>query len=90
MYHCHNTKHVHVELGNACFQDTGVLECFIGCQPGKQQDCGNLKFCSYLNYEILNLSWCTYFKYFSLHLNTFKTILIVHLMFLNFYYKKNS
>jgi len=46
-YHCTVTvQNIHVQLDTAGFQDTGILGCFTGCQPGKQQDCGNLKFCS--------------------------------------------
>ena len=58
MYHCHNTKYVHVQLGtaniNAYFQDIALRGCFAGspiwsfqtCQPAKRQRCGNLKLCS--------------------------------------------
>jgi hypothetical protein len=41
----------------------------------------------YLNSEIAALSWYTLYKCFSIHFNTFKTILIVQLMFLNFNYQ---
>jgi hypothetical protein len=42
----------------------------------------------YSNNEMV--SWYTLYKYFSLHFNTFKTILIPQLTFLNFSYLKNS
>jgi hypothetical protein len=73
------------------------------CQPVKKQRCGNLKFLSFYSSNLARLddkgksvfmaknetvSWYRLHKCFSLHFNTFKTILVVQLTFINFNYWK--
>ena len=95
MYTCHsNAKHVETANIIVYFRDTFLQT----CQTAKQQRCGNLKFrsCyisnltrlvdrslySYSNNE--TVSRYALYKSFSLHFNTFKTILEVKSMFMNF------
>ena len=91
-----NAKHVETANNKAYFQDT----CLQTCQPAKQQRCGNLKFrsCYVVSLRRLDDREDSVFIFeqwnsilvgdlcFSLHFNTFQTILVVKMM--NFGYNR--